>query len=126
MATGVYPPDYATPVGQVRLLIDDEEGEGETYAYSDDQIQAVLALYGNHIKRAAAELLNRIGRSVVMRYGSVTTDDLKVDGGKMAEAFFARARALLEEADADDLEESFLVVYPWGELEKREYLPWGL
>jgi len=59
----LYPPDYATAVGQVRLLIPDTEelqDPADTephahYIFSDAQIQAFVALYSGNVKRAAAQ-----------------------------------------------------------------------
>jgi len=54
------PPNYSTAIGQVRLLIPDTEqldnldnvATTAEYLFSDAQIQALLSLYSDNVKRA--------------------------------------------------------------------------
>lgn len=106
--------DYTTPEGQVRLLIPDTDEDNQLFP--DDAIKAYLSLYDDNIKRAAASALDAVASSTVMLLKYVKTDDLTVDGPAVGKELRLRARALREEADADDLEdamnEGFQIVNP--------------
>lgn len=114
-------PDYTTPIGQVRLLIPDT---AEPYTFTDDEIQAYLVINRDNLKRAAASALDAIASSTAMLLKNVRTDDMSVDGAATAKELRLRARALREEATADEVEdamnEGFQIVYP-------QYVPqvWG-
>ena len=117
------PTDYTTPLGQVRLLLGDDI---EPYVFTDPQIQAMLVMYKDSIALTAAAFFDRIAIDTVLLYKMVRTDDLQVDGPKMAEVFRKRAADLREEAAEDDLIDAFEVVYPWDETYYPEAVPgWG-
>lgn len=113
----VYPPQFETPLGQVRLLIPDaaQDAAGK-YIFTDDQLTALLALHKGSIKRAAARALDIIATDTALLLKVVRTDDLQVDGVKVSAELRAHAKELRAEADADDLEDSydtgFQIVYP--------------
>lgn len=106
-----FPPDYSTPTGQVRALISDVS---EPYTLTDEVIGALLSIYGDNVKRAAAQALRTIAGSTVLLLKYVKTDDLLVDGTKMSAELRQLADDLNESADADDLadEEFFMLTYP--------------
>ena len=121
----VTPPDFSTPVGAVRLIIGDDESP---YVFSDAKIQAMLVIYKDNITLAAASFFDMIAINTVLLYKIVRTDDLQVNGGEMSKVFTQRARDLREEAAANDLEDSFDVVYPWdgkSVLDDTWGTPWG-
>lgn len=111
----ITPPDYTTAVGQVRLLIPDVEQLGDlaaptspaSYIFSDGQIQAFLTLYGNNVKRAAAQAKLVLATSEALINKVIKTDDLATDGAKLAQELRAQAQMLMAEADKDDLEDSY-------------------
>lgn len=113
--------EYDTPIGQVRLLIPDT---AEPFTFTDEEIQAYLSISKDNIKRAAANALDAIASSTVMLLKLVKTDDITVDGPAVGKELRLRARALRDEADADDLEdamsEGFQIINPvyvpdvWG------------
>lgn len=120
--TDLFPPDYATAVGQVRLLIPDTEqlldpsgtyDHGE-YVFSDPQIQAFLTLYSNNVKRAAAQAKLVLATSETLINKVIRTADYTTDGAKLGAELRAQAKQLQEEADKDDLvdsyDDSFIVV----------------
>ena len=120
--TDLFPPDYATAVGQVRLLIPDTEqlldpsgtyDHGE-YIFSDPQIQAFLTLYSNNVKRAAAQAKLVLATSEALINKVIRTADYTTDGAKLGAELRAQAKHLQEEADKDDLvdsyDDSFIVV----------------
>ncbi len=118
----VFPPDYATAVGQVRLLIPDTEQlidladaeQHSEYIFSDAQVQAFLTLYSNNVKRAAAQAKLVLATSESLINKVIRTADYTTDGAKLGAELRAQAKALQEEADKDDLidsyDDSFIVV----------------
>lgn len=118
----VSPPNYSTAIGQVRLLIPDtEQLESLTdldsipeYIFNDSQIQAFLALYSNNVKRAAAQAKLVLATSESLINKVIRTADYNTDGAKLGAELRAQAKQLQEEADKDELadsyEESFIVV----------------
>jgi hypothetical protein len=118
----VFPVDYSTAVGQVRLLIPDTDqlenladptADAE-YIFSDAQVQAFLTLYSNNVKRAAAQAKLVLATSESLINKVIRTADYTTDGAKLGAELRAQAKALQEEADKDDLidsyDDSFIVV----------------
>lgn len=111
----IYPPDYATAIGQVRLLIPDTEQldnpadvEAEAqYIFDDHQIQAFLSLYSNNVKRAAAQAKLVLATSEALINKVIRTADYTTDGAKLGAELRAQAKQLQEEADKDDLVDSY-------------------
>lgn len=111
----VYPPDYATVVGQIRLLIPDTEQLGDladssvsaAYVFSDAQIQAFATLYSNNVKRAAAQAKLVLATSEALISKVIKTDDLQTDGAKLGAELRAQAKQLQDEADRDDTTDSY-------------------
>jgi hypothetical protein len=107
----VTPPNYATAIGQVRLLIPDveqlanladPEADSE-YIFNDAQIQAFLSLYSDNIKRAAAQAKLVLATSESLINKVIRTADYTTDGAKLGAELRAQAKELREEADKDDL-----------------------
>lgn len=117
--------EYDTPIGQVRLLIPDT---AEPFTFTDEEIQAYLSISKDNIKRAAANALDAIASSTVMLLKLVKTDDITVDGPAVGKELRLRARALRDEADADDLEdamsEGFQIINPVYVPDVWEYDAW--
>lgn len=111
----VYPPDYTTVVGQIRLLIPDTEqlenladpAQADAYIFSDAQLQAFATLYGNNVKRAAAQAKLVLATSEALINKVIKTYDFATDGAKLGAELRAQAKALQEEADKDDLVDSY-------------------
>lgn len=118
----IFPPDYATAVGQVRLLIPDTEQLDNpadptaeaAYIFDDHQIQAFVSLYSNNVKRAAAQAKLVLATSEALINKVIRTADYTTDGAKLGAELRAQAKQLQDEADKDDLadsyDESFIVV----------------
>lgn len=123
------PPNYSTTIGQVRLLIPDTEqldnldnsATTAEYLFSDAQIQALLSLYSDNVKRAAAQAKMILATSEALINKVIRTTDYTTDGAKLGAELRAQAKALQDEATADDLAESyetFIVAPPavkWGD-----------
>jgi hypothetical protein len=118
----IYPPDYATVIGQIRLLVPDVEQLDNladptaeaAYIFDDHQMQAFATLYGNNVKRAAAQAKLVLATSEALINKVIRTSDYTTDGAKLGAELRAQAKQLFEEADKDDLadayDESFIVV----------------
>jgi hypothetical protein len=111
----VTPPDYATVVGQIRLLIPDVDqianlanpATAPEYIFSDAQIQAFATLYSNNVKRAAAQAKLVLATSEALINKVIKTDDLQTDGAKLGAELRAQAVELNRQADQDDFSDSF-------------------
>jgi hypothetical protein len=119
----LYPPNYATAIGQVRLLIPDTEqlqdlansSAAAEYIFNDSQIQAFLVLYTNNVKRAAAQAKLVLATSETLINKVIRTSDYNTDGAKLGAELREQAKALQQEAEKDDLVDSYeqsLIVVP--------------
>jgi hypothetical protein len=114
-APDIFPPDYATAVGQVRLLIPDTEQLDNpatstvdaTYIFDDHQIQAFLSLYASSVKRAAAQAKLVLATSETLISKVIRTDDLQTDGAKLGAELRAQAKELQEQAEKEELYDSY-------------------
>lgn len=100
-------------IAQVRALVGDDT---EPYDYTDEQIQVLLDLNEDNVLITSAVLLERTAAVVAVKYMSVRTDDLSVDGKAAATLLMARAKALRDE-DAENAanaaSDHFDIVYPF-------------
>jgi hypothetical protein len=102
-------------VGQIRLLIPDTEqlddlanpSATDSYIFSDPQIQAFATLYGNNVKRAAAQAKLVLATSEALINKVIKTYDFATDGAKLGAELRAQAKQLQDEADKDDLMDSY-------------------
>jgi len=119
----LYPPNYATAIGQVRLLIPDTEQLDDpststvdaAYIFNDPQIQAFLTLYSNNVKRAAAQAKLVLATSEALINKVIRTADYNTDGAKLGAELREQSKQLQAEADKDDLTDSYeegLIVVP--------------
>ena len=113
-APDTFPPDYATTIGQIRLLIPDTEQLGDPadpsataeYIFNDSQIQAFAALYSNSVKRAAAQAKLTLATSEALINKVISTYDLKTDGAKLGAELREQAKQLRAEAVEDEQEDA--------------------
>ena len=111
----VFPPNYATAIGQVRLLIPDTEQLDNPatstvdaeYIFDDHQIQAFLTLYSNNVKRAAAQAKLVLATSEALINKVIRTADYNTDGAKLGAELREQSKQLQAEADKDDLVDSY-------------------
>ena len=114
-APDIYPPDYATAIGQVRLLIPDTEQLDNPatstvdarYIFDDHQIQAFLSLYASSVKRAAAQAKLVLATSETLISKVIRTDDLQTDGAKLGAELRAQAKELQDQAEKEELYDSY-------------------
>ncbi len=124
----ITPPDYSTVIGQIRLLVPDTEQlenladplADASYLFSDAQIQAFATMYGNNVKKAAAQAKLVLATSEALINKVIRTADYTTDGAKLGAELRAQAKALQDEAKEDDLVEqyeTFIIAPPavkWG------------
>lgn len=104
---GLFPPDYSSPVGKVRLLIHDVDQYDNEYNYfSDTELNAYLDIYGLNVKLAAARALDAIADSAILIERKIRTDDLQTDGPAVGNALRKSAESLREEALQEALDAS--------------------
>lgn len=111
----IFPPDYATAIGQVRLLIPDTEQlenpadptAEAAYIFDDHQIQAFVSLYSNNVKRAAAQAKLVLATSEALINKVIRTADYNTDGAKLGAELREQSKQLQAEADKDDLVDSY-------------------
>jgi hypothetical protein len=111
----LFPPNYATAIGQVRLLIPDTEQLDDpststvdaAYIFNDSQIQAFLTLYSNNVKRAAAQAKLVLATSEALINKVIRTADYNTDGAKLGAELREQSKQLQAEADRDDLIDSY-------------------
>lgn len=128
----LFPPDYSTVVGQIRLLIPDTDQldnlqdltVAADYIFDDEQLQALASVYGNNIKRAAAQAKLILATSEALINKVIKTADYATDGAKLGAELREQSKALFAEADKDDQfdsSETFLVV-PQGSRWENDWL----
>jgi hypothetical protein len=114
--SGVSPVQYGTDVGKVRTLLGDTEAEnvvggvGEYMYFGDDEISAFLTMYGDNVKLAAARCMETISMSQALLLKSWSSDDLTVNGDRIAESLRKLAAQLREEALQDEASEYFNMI----------------
>jgi hypothetical protein len=96
------PIDYTSDVGKVRLLVCDIDDTRQVF--TDDQIQAFLDLEGGNVKRAAAQAIDTNADNEALASKVLRSQDLSLDGAKVADAMRKHADRLRSQADVEDEE----------------------
>ena len=95
--------DPTTPVGQVRLLINDTTVDTtDGPVFSDAEISTFLTLCQSSPKRAAARALETIAADEALTSKVIRDHELSTDGAKLAAELRALAASLRVEATSDD------------------------
>lgn len=89
------PVDVTTPLGRVRLLINDTS---DSPVFSDAEIAAFLELEGDNVKLAAAQALDTIADDEALTSKVIRTQDLQTDGAAVAAQLRERAKELRSDA----------------------------
>lgn len=114
--SGVSPVEYDTDIGKVRTLLGDTQAEnvvagvGEYLYFGDDEIAAFLTMYGDNVKLATARCMETISMSQALLLKSWSSDDLTVNGDRIAESMRRLAAQLREEALQDEASEYFEMI----------------
>jgi hypothetical protein len=113
---GIAPVNYASNVGKVRVLLGDVDpvnivgSEGEYMYFGDEELVAMLQMYDHNVKMAAARALETIASSQVLLLKSWSSDDLTVNGDRIAESLRRIAQQLRDEAMIEESSDSFEMV----------------
>jgi hypothetical protein len=111
---GVYPPDYGSVAGAVRVLVGDTtpialedgtdpaaDGQGQYAWYSDDELEALGEMNGSSPKRVAIWVLSQVAISSAFRLKKWTSEDLTVDGPAITRGIEATLKRLSAEVDKE-------------------------
>ena len=122
--TGVAPTNFSTSVGKVRVLLGDTDptdvsgGFGTYMFFSDDELTALLEMYDDNAKLTAARCMETISGSQALLLKAWSSDDLTVNGDRIARELRELAKQLRAEALAEESSDYFnLVPFPVTELE---------
>jgi hypothetical protein len=113
---GIAPVNLTSTVGLVRVLLGDTDpvnvsgGIGTYLYYSDSEVTALLGLYDDNPKLAAARALETIAASQALLLKSWSSDDLSVRGDQIAKELRDIAKQLRDEASADEQSNEFEIV----------------
>jgi len=92
--------DPTTAQGKVRLLLNDVDDPD--YVFTDDEIDAFLALEGDNVKRAAAQAIDTNATNEALASKVLRTQDLSTNGAAVAKEMRAHADRLRAQADRED------------------------
>jgi hypothetical protein len=105
--------DPATDRGKVRLLIGDTATQDpEAQLFTDDEIDAFLAMEGQVVALAAARALEALAANQVMVLKVIRLLDLSTDGASVARELRQQAKQLREDSDAGDFDYAEMVLDP--------------
>lgn len=95
--------DPGTPTGTVRLLCTDRDPDHEIF--SDEEIEALLALNDGNVRLAAADALDQIAASQALILKYIEVNGLKTNGQAVANALHQQAESLRSQAAAEAAED---------------------
>ncbi len=114
--TGVAPVDLGSNVGKVRVLLGDTDptnvsnNVGTYLFFSDAELEAILGMYSDSPQMAAARCLDTIAGSQALLLKSWSSDDLTVNGDRIAKELRELAKQLRSEAMDAEGSEAFEIV----------------
>lgn len=127
--SGVAPVDLGSNVGKVRVLLGDTDptnvvnNVGEYLFFSDAEIESILGMYSESPQLAAARCLDTIAGSQALLLKSWSSDDLTVNGDRIAKELRELAKQLRQEALMSEGSEAFEIV-AFGE-DDADYSWWN-
>lgn len=114
--TGVAPVQLDTNIGKVRVLLGDTDptnvsaGVGTYLFFSDAELTAILGMYSDSPQMAAARCLDTIAGSQALLLKSWSSDDLSVNGDRIAKELRELAKQLRAEAVSAEASEAFEII----------------
>lgn len=136
---GVAPPDKSTHVGQMRLALGDSTyteydppipGYGRYQLFSDDALEAFLALSNDSVPRAIAMAYRQVGASWASTGATIRTDDLSYSAKDSVGSWLSladhwdRVADTQDERDANNFFDMVDVGTARSEFCKPEAAPW--
>src|SRR6476620_846079 len=95
--------DVTSDIGKVRLLLNDV---ATPWVFTDAELQALIDLEGG-VKRAAAQAIDTNATNLALATRVLRTQDVNLDGAKLADAMRKHADSLRAQADQADSDEGF-------------------
>ena len=126
---GVAPVDLGSNIGRVRVLLGDTDptnvtnNVGEYLFFSDEELEAILGMYSDSPQLAAARCLDTIAGSQALLLKSWSSDDLTVNGDRIAKELRELAKQLRAEALQSEGSEALDIV-AFGE-DDADYSWWN-
>lgn len=114
MANDLYPLEFDSDVGKVRVLIADthqfdyDQDNKPRYRLSDDEIKAFLEIADKKVYSAASAALWSIAANEALINKVIKTEDLQTDGAKLATELRLLARDMLNRQKELDEKEAAL------------------
>jgi hypothetical protein len=114
--TGVAPVDLGSNIGRVRVLLGDTDptnvsnNVGTYLFFSDAELESILGMYSDSPQLAAARCLDTIAGSQALLLKSWSSDDLTVNGDRIAKELRELAKQLRAEAQSTEASEAFEIV----------------
>lgn len=115
----VYPPDYATPLGQLRALVSQTEQYKDPadpaavadYLMSDGLLQSYLVMNGDKLYGAASDALLALAANEALVSKKIRTEDLSTDGSVIANSLRQIAQEYRNRQKEEDLEDAALEAF---------------
>lgn len=112
----IFPPDFSTPLGQMRALLSqtaqyvDPATLGDPdYLVPDDQLNAYLAINGDSLYAAASDALIALATNEALVSKKIRTEGgLQTDGPAVAQRLLNLAKEYRRRHDADTAEKDML------------------
>jgi len=114
--TGVAPPNFSTSVGKVRVLLGDTDptnvagGSGTYLFFSDTELTALLEMYDDNVKLTSARCMETIAGSQALLLKAWSSDDLTVNGDRIARELRELAKQLRSEALSEESSNYFDII----------------
>lgn len=126
----IFPPELQTPVGRVRKYVPDliqlEDPKNPlaepAYYFSDNEVLSFISEYAPlpeaptraQVRRAAADIIDALANNEALVLKKIKTEDLETDGPATANALRNGAKALRQQADAEDeADNAFFDIVPF-------------
>lgn len=115
----VYPPDYATPLGQLRALVSQTEqytdpaveGSVPDYLMDDALLQSYLVINHDKLYGAASDVLLALAANEALVSKKIRTEDLSTDGSVIANSLRQIAQEYRNRQKEDDAEDAALEAF---------------
>jgi hypothetical protein len=115
----IFPPDYATPLGQLRALLSQTEqykdpanpDASADYLMDDGQLKSFLALNSDKLYGAAADALLAIAANEALVSKKIRTEDLSTDGSVIANSLRQIASEFRTRQKEEDVEDAALEAF---------------
>jgi hypothetical protein len=133
----LFPPDYSTLAGKVRVLVGDTEaapltvpvsGQGQYAWYSDEELEVLGEMNGYNAKRVAIWVLSQVAISQALLLKKWTSEDLQVDGPSIVRSMEATLKRLAAEVEREETragDDEFFGIYGGTPELPRVLYPYG-